>query len=86
MDEMVVAAVGAAAAVTLLGRGVRPMGKVLMRGVVAATEATEAGRRGVEGLYNEVKAERRSGAAPAAGAVTADQSVTAATSPATAAG
>jgi hypothetical protein len=71
MDEMVVAAVGAAAAVTLLGRGLRPMGrpmgKVLMRGVVAATEATEAGRRGVQDLYDEVKAERQTGVTAPAG-------------------
>ena len=58
MDEKVMAVVGAAAAVTLAGRGLRPIGKLMMRGVVAATEATEARRRGVQGLYNEVKAER----------------------------
>lgn len=68
MDETVMAVVGAAAAVTLMGRGLRPVGKILMRGVVAATEATEAGKRGVQDLYNEVKAEREQGAMPTAGA------------------
>ena len=81
MDEMVVGAVGAVAAAALLGRGLRPMGKMMMRGVVAATEATGASKRGIQGLYDEVKAERERGgpavsagttpeasAAPAAGA------------------
>lgn len=62
MDEKVIAIAGAAAAVTLMGRGLRPVGKIMMRGVVAATEATEAGKRGVQGLYEEVKAEREQGA------------------------
>ena len=69
MDEKVMAVVGAAAAVTVAGRGLRPIGKLMMRGVVAATDATAAGKRGVESLYNEVKAEREQGAMPiAAGA------------------
>jgi hypothetical protein len=67
MDEMVVAAVGAAAAATLLGRGVRPIEKIFMRGVVAATEAIDAGRRGVQDLYDEVKAERQAGVTAPAG-------------------
>ncbi len=37
-----------------------------MRGVVAATEATDAGRRGAQ-LYNEVKAERQAGVTALAG-------------------
>ena len=58
MDEVAIAVVGAAAAVTVLGKGMRPLAKLAMRGVVTATEATAAGRRGLEDLYTEVKAER----------------------------
>lgn len=70
MDDMAIAVVGAAAAVTVLGKGMRPLAKLAMRGVVTATEATAAGRRGLQDLYTEVKAEReqRSGTAtPVAG-------------------
>ncbi len=62
MDEKVMALVGAAAGVTVLGRGLRPIAKVAMHGVVAATEATAATRRGIESLYAEVKAEREGSA------------------------
>ena len=65
MDEKVMAVVGAAAVVTVAGRGMRPLAKVLMRGVVAANEATAAGRRGLQELYSEVKAERAGTAAQA---------------------
>ena len=58
MDEVAIAVVGAAAAVTLLGKGMRPVAKLAMRGVVTATEATSAGRRGLQDLYTEVKTER----------------------------
>ncbi len=58
MDEMAIAVVGAAAAVTVLGKGMRPLAKLAMRGVVTATEATAAGRRGLQDLYTEVKSER----------------------------
>lgn len=63
MDEKMMAVVGAAAAVTVAGRRMRPLAKVLMRGVVAATEATGAGRQGLQELYAEAKAERARGAA-----------------------
>ena len=59
MDEMALAVVGAAAVVTVLGRRARPVAKLAMRGVVTATEATSAGRRGVQDLYAEVKTERQ---------------------------
>ena len=59
MDEIAVAVVGAAAVVTVLGRRARPMAKLAMRGVVTATEATSAGRRGFADLYAEVKTERQ---------------------------
>ena len=63
MDEKVMAVVGAAAAVTVAGRGLRPLAKIVMRGVVAANEATAAGRRGLQELYAEAKAERAGSAA-----------------------
>ncbi len=46
----------------------RPLAKVAMRGVVTATEATSAGRRGLQELYREVKAERQQGSASTASA------------------
>lgn len=58
MDEIALAVVGTAAAVTVLGRRARPLAKLAMRGVITATEATSAGRRGLVDLYSEVKAER----------------------------
>ena len=66
MDEMAIAVVGTAAAVTVLGKGMRPLAKLAMRGVVTATEATAAGRRGLQDLYTEVKSEREQRSAPAA--------------------
>ena len=63
MDEKVMAVVRAAAVVTVAGRGMRPLAKMVMRGVVAANEATAVGRRGLQELYAEAKAER---AGPAA--------------------
>ena len=58
MDEIAVAVVGTAAVVTVLGRRARPVAKLAMRGVVTATEATSAARRGIADLYAEVKTER----------------------------
>ncbi len=71
---MVVGAVGAVAAVALLGRGLRPMGKMMMRGVVAATEATGASKRGIQGLYNDVKVEREQGGPPVSAGTTPEAS------------
>ncbi len=59
MDDKVAALVGAAAAVTVAGRGLRPVAKLAMKGVVAASEATRDARRGIVELYDEVKAEQR---------------------------
>lgn len=69
MDEKVAALVGAAAAVAFAGRGLRPLAKVAMKGVVAASDATTDARRGIAELYNEAKAEQRAGtdAVPRAG-------------------
>ena len=80
MDEKLMAMVGAAAVVTLAGRGMRPMAKVVMRGVVAANEATAAGRRGLQNLYAEVKAER-AGAAAQSGPLAAPQAPAAPSAP-----
>ena len=66
MDEVAIAVVGAAAAVTVLGKGMRPLAKLAMRGAVTATEVASAGRRGVQDLYAEVKAEREQRTVPAA--------------------
>ncbi len=65
MDEKAMALIGAAAGVTLMGRGLRPVGKLMMHGVVAVAETAAASKRGVEGLYNEVRAEREKGQTPA---------------------
>lgn len=58
MDEMAMAVVGAAAAVTVLGKGLRPMARLAMRGVVTVSDATSAGRRELQDLYTEVRTER----------------------------
>jgi hypothetical protein len=73
MDEKVAALVGAAAAITVAGRGLRPVAKLAMKGVVAASDATRDARRGIAELYDEVKAEQRGRTdAPPPGAAEAD--------------
>ncbi len=57
MEERAVL-IGAVAAVTLRGRGLRSAVKLAMRGVVAANEATAGARRELEQLYAEAKEER----------------------------
>ena len=59
MDEKMFALVGAVAGVTVAGRGLRPVAKLAMRGVVAATDATTGVRQGLADLYAEAKAEQR---------------------------
>ena len=59
MDEKMAALIGAAAAITVAGRGLRPVTKLAMRGVVAASDATRDARRGLAELYAEVQAEQR---------------------------
>lgn len=59
MDEKMFAFVGAAAGVALAGRGLRPVVKLAMRGVVAAADGTSAARRELGQLYAEAKAEQR---------------------------
>ena len=86
MDEKVLMVIGAAAAVTVAGRGVRPLAKVLMRGLVAANEATTAGRRGLEELYAEAKAERASSSASPSAVGAPDASTAPATATARAVG
>lgn len=63
MDDKVMMLMGAAAGVTLAGRGLRPVAKLALRGAVAAADATDGARRGLGDLYAEAKAEQR-GAAP----------------------
>ncbi len=64
MDEKVAALVGAAAAVTVAGRGLRPVGKLAMKGVVAAGDVTMDAGRGIVDLYQEARSERRSDPPP----------------------
>ena len=59
MDEKMVAVVGAVAGATLAGRGLRPVAKLALRGVVAAADATTGARRELAELYAEAKAEQR---------------------------
>ncbi len=61
MDDKLMVLMGAAAAVTVAGRGLRPVAKLAMKGVVAATDATADARRGITELYNEAKSERHGG-------------------------
>ncbi len=60
MDDKVMLLMGAAAGVTVAGRGFRPVAKLAIRGIVAAADATEGARRGLGDLYAEAKAEQRS--------------------------
>ncbi len=59
MDEKMIAVVGAAAGMALAGRGLRPLAKLAMRGVVAAADATTGARRQLGELYAEAKSEQR---------------------------
>ncbi|MBA2638231.1 MAG: hypothetical protein H0U79_08455 [Solirubrobacterales bacterium] len=70
MDDKVMIFMGAAAGLTLAGRGLRPVAKLAIKGVVAAADATEGARRGLGDLYAEAKAEQR-------GAVTASEAASA---------
>ncbi|MDP9384206.1 MAG: hypothetical protein M3P50_03045 [Actinomycetota bacterium] len=64
MDEKMAALVGAAAALTFAGRGLRPITKLAMKGVVVAGDLTTDARRGIVDLYAEAKSERRSDPPP----------------------
>ncbi len=59
MDEKMFALVGAVAGVTVAGRGLRPVAKLALRGVVVVADATSAARRELAELYAEAKAEQR---------------------------
>lgn len=59
MEDKVLMFMGAAAGVTVAGRGVRPVAKLAMRGVIAAADATVGARQGLVDLYAEAKAEQR---------------------------
>ncbi len=60
MDDKVMLLMGAAAGATVAGRGLRPVAKLAIRGMVAAADATEGARRGLGDLYAEARAEQRS--------------------------
>jgi hypothetical protein len=64
MDEKMAALVGAAAALTFAGRGLRPVAKVAMKGVVAAGDVTMDACRRIVDLYAEAKSERRTDPPP----------------------
>ena len=64
MDEKTAALIGAAAALTVAGRGLRPITKLAMKGVVAAGDLTTDARRGIADLHAEVQSERRSDPPP----------------------
>ena len=72
MDDMVMALIGAAAGVTLAGRGLRPVAKLAMRSAVVAADATAGIGRELAVLYAEVRAEQR-GATPDVGSVPASR-------------
>ncbi len=59
MDDKVMLLMGAAAGATVAGRGLRPVAKLALRGMVAAADATEGARRGLVDLYAEARAEQR---------------------------
>lgn len=75
MDEKMIALAGAVAGVTVAGRGLRPLAKLTIRGVVAAVDVTTGVRRELGELYAEAKAEQR-GTPADAGAVPASPPVT----------
>jgi hypothetical protein len=64
MDEKMAAVIGAAAAMTLAGRGLRPVAKLAMKGVVAAGDKTMGAGRGIADLYSEAKSDYRSDPPP----------------------
>lgn len=72
MDEKMMALAGAVAGVTVAGKGLRPVAKLVLRGVVAASDATTGARREVAGLYAEARAEQR-GSGPGAGAASVSE-------------
>lgn len=55
MDEKMAALVGAAAALTFAGRGLRPVAKLAMKGVVAAGDLAMDARREITDLYGEAR-------------------------------
>ena len=72
MDEKMLALLGGVAGVTLAGRGLRPVAKLALRGVVAAADATVGARRELVELYAEARAEQR-GSEPDAAAASAPE-------------
>ncbi len=63
MDEKMLGLVGGVAAATLLGRGMRPAARTVMKGVVIALEAASDTQDELRELYREAQAEQRAGRA-----------------------
>jgi hypothetical protein len=68
MDEKMVALAGAVAGATVAGRGLRPLAKVVLRGAMAAADATNSARKELVELYREARAEHRGSEPPPASA------------------
>ena len=61
MEEKMLGLAGGVAAAALLGRGMRPVAKTVMKGVVIAMEAASGTQDEVRELYREAQAEQRAG-------------------------
>jgi hypothetical protein len=59
MDEKALGILGAAAAVAVAGRRLRPVAKLMMKGYVAVEGAAGQARRDIGDLYAEARAERQ---------------------------
>ena len=61
MEDKAIALAGAVAAVTVLGRGLRPATKTVIKGYLWVADATADARTSVSDLYAEARAERQAG-------------------------
>ena len=59
MDEKTIGLLGAAAAVAVSGRRLRPAAKLMMKGYIAVADATASTRRDLARLYAEAREESR---------------------------
>ncbi len=64
MDEKMIGLLGAAAAIAVTGRRLRPAAKLMMKGYVAVADATASTRRDLGGLYGEARDEYRAARQP----------------------
>ncbi len=77
MDEKTIGLLGAAAAVAVAGRRVRPAAKLMMKGYIAVADMTASTRRDLARLYAEARDEyrgERQTPAPASATATAASS------------